>query len=214
MRKTIQNDEEKEPRARIQSESCALKFLDLSFNNVKPRAALCLAASIKRNEGLRSVNLDGNPVGRIGARSLMGALQGCGHDLALSLRQCDTTSEDKALFDADQPGGKYRLDMAVPYDRVVCLELVQIATLRDHAQFAELRHYAVGEALPLIDAEVKTGGREITLSRADAKGKEPTKSALTPSPTTFEGSPLGARVPFARVTLSPTVGTLDEVPAR
>ena len=38
--------------------------------------------------------------------------------------------------------------------------------------------------------------------------------ALTPSPMTSVASPLGARMPFASVTLSPTVGTLDEVPAR
>ena len=38
--------------------------------------------------------------------------------------------------------------------------------------------------------------------------------ALTPSPTTSVASPLGARVPLARVMLSPTDGTLGhEVPA-
>ena len=38
--------------------------------------------------------------------------------------------------------------------------------------------------------------------------------ALTPSPTTFEASPLALRVSLARMMRSPTVGTLGEVPAR
>ena len=101
----------------LQSDKCMLRVLDLSYNNVKPRAALCLAAALKRNEHLRFVNLDGNPVGRVGARSLMSSLQGCGHDLELTLKECDRELEDGALFNSEEPGGKYRLDMSVPYDK-------------------------------------------------------------------------------------------------
>ena len=94
---------------------------------------------------MNHLNLDGNPVGRTGARALMSALQTRGgSDLDLSLRQCDTSLEDPDLFDSDEPGGDYRLDLSKPYDRMVCVELVQIATLRDHATFDELRYYPSG----------------------------------------------------------------------
>ena len=163
----------------LQSDKCMLRVLDLSYNNVKPRAALCLAAALKRNEHLRFVNLDGNPVGRVGARSLMSSLQGCGHDLELTLKECDRELEDGALFNSEEPGGKYRLDMSVPYDKVVCMELIQVATLRDFSQFNELRHYPPGVKPPPINSEEKAG-REIILSRTDAKGKPLPGRMLTP----------------------------------
>ena len=44
-------------------ENRSLTELDLSYNAVKPSAALCLASALKANTSLRFLNLDGNPVG-------------------------------------------------------------------------------------------------------------------------------------------------------
>ena len=41
----------------------------------------------------------------------------------------DREVEDGTLFNSEEPGGKYRLDMSVPYDKVVGMELIQVATL-------------------------------------------------------------------------------------
>ena len=56
--------------------------------------------------------------------------------------------------------------MSVPYDKVVCMELIQVAALRDFSQFTELDTILpVSNHRPSIP---KKAGREI-LSRTDAK---------------------------------------------
>ena len=59
------------------------------------------------------------------------------------------------------------------------MELIQVATLRDFSQFNELRHYPPGVKPPPINSEEKAG-REIVLSRTDAKGKPLPGRMLTP----------------------------------
>ena len=58
------------------------------------------------------------------------------------------------------------------------MELIQVATLRDFSQFNELRHYLPGSNRAHQFEE--KAGREIILSRTDAKGKPLPGRMLTP----------------------------------
>ena len=127
-----------------------LRYLDLSFNAVAVNAAMVLSTMIKINGALVSLKLDGNPLGSRGAAALVAALQSRGaisetgierDPLHISLRQCDTTVAGPRLFDKEEPQGTYHLDLTKPFDRMIALELVNLATTRDHCAFTKITYF-------------------------------------------------------------------------
>lgn len=47
--------------------------------------------------------------------------------LLLGLEGCDCESDSPYLFDVDEPSGEYKLDMSLPYSRMVASELVAMS---------------------------------------------------------------------------------------
>lgn len=47
--------------------------------------------------------------------------------LLLGLEGCDCESDSPSLFDMDEPSGEYKLDMSLPYSRMVASELVALS---------------------------------------------------------------------------------------
>lgn len=47
--------------------------------------------------------------------------------LLLRLEGCDCESDSPHLFDVDEPSGEYKLDMSLPYSRMVASELVALS---------------------------------------------------------------------------------------
>ncbi|CAM9374928.1 unnamed protein product, partial [Discosporangium mesarthrocarpum] len=121
----------------------ALKSLDMSFNGVTPPSTMVIANACKANNTLTELNLDGNRLGRKGSVALMSAIRkrkvGFGPDgpsfLILSLSNCDVDSDTPDLFDPSQPTGEYRLDVSLPYSRMVVSELVERAETKTGYEF-------------------------------------------------------------------------------
>lgn len=172
----------------------SIEILDLSYNSVEPAAALVLATMLKVNDTLMCLKLDGNPIGKNGARALLSALQtrqrhsaqetsDSGHldnhvdrELRISIRQCESVRDGRVrYFDPKQPTGSYRLNLLIPFDRMVALELLWMASNRRDCGFNSLRYFSA-HAKELSTKEQPDGandplreelGREIKLHRAN-----------------------------------------------
>lgn len=87
----------------------ALTHLNLAFNNVTPAAVMVIANSLRRNETVDFLSMDGNKLGRRGAAALMGALRSGSRSkhVSISVAKCDSTSVDPSLFNPLEPQGMY-----------------------------------------------------------------------------------------------------------
>ncbi|CAN0352207.1 unnamed protein product, partial [Scytosiphon promiscuus] len=47
--------------------------------------------------------------------------------LLLGIQGCDCDSDSPSLFDADEPSGEYKLDMSLPYSRMVVSEILTLS---------------------------------------------------------------------------------------
>ena len=114
--------------------ACALVELDLNHCNISGAGAIVLAEGLKKNTMLRKLTLDGNNLMQSGARALVkssiasGAhTDKSGVDRIISMIECNLQSVDSTTFNKAEPAGKYRLDLADPYDKSTFRELLGIA---------------------------------------------------------------------------------------
>ncbi|CAM9221678.1 unnamed protein product, partial [Ectocarpus sp. 8 AP-2014] len=109
--------------------------LDLSYNGLTPAAAIVIASACKANTSLTSLTLSGNRLGRQGSAALLSAIrkrtsasQSRKVDpLILGLEGCDCESDSLNLFDVEEPSGEYKLDMSLPYSRMLASELLSLS---------------------------------------------------------------------------------------
>ena len=110
-----------------------IEQIDLSNNRIGEVGALQLASGIKNNGGsFMSLSLNNNSIGVRGGRAIMQTLQTSKNQkLEIHIEGCDLTKGDEknldTMFDRAKPNGKYRLDLADPYERSVALELKELA---------------------------------------------------------------------------------------
>lgn len=84
---------------------------------------------------MNKLQLDGNPIGRVGGRSAIFALKTVD---VVTLKGCNISSKTleemdegpTSIFDPSRPEGVYTLDLSDPYDRAVARELM-VAARRD-----------------------------------------------------------------------------------
>ena len=123
----------------LQGEACAISYLNLSHNRIKPTGALMLAEGVQRNSSLMELVLDGNPVDKEGYRALVLAclqedpsLEGSrtallvsdgelpdpsqakdvrSSKINVSLQGCHGGLISMSLFNPMEPSGDYDLDM-------------------------------------------------------------------------------------------------------
>lgn len=110
-----------------------LQVLDMSYNQITPKAAAVLQNGLVHNEKINTLVLDGNILGQIGARALVSAIQrasGEGRILRISFVNCDCEKESRGLFDASAPGGTYELDLSEPYGQMVAEECIYLLNYR------------------------------------------------------------------------------------
>eukprot|EP00752_Nemacystus_decipiens_P005020 g4560.t1 len=115
-----------------------LQSLDLSYNGLTPAATIVIASACKANTALSRLTLCGNRLGRQGSAALLSAIRkrtSAGKDrkvrpLLLGLEGCDCESDSPSLFDVDEPSGEYKLDMSLPYSRMVASELVALSATK------------------------------------------------------------------------------------
>ena len=106
-----------------------LKWLNLSYNPVSDVGATNLADGLKRNKTLETLNLNHILGGAKGARALIKSIEEMDGDVA---RNIQMEGMDHALkkfqeFNAQNPGGRYGLDLSIPYEREIALALVRMS---------------------------------------------------------------------------------------
>lgn len=94
-----------------------LAHLDLSYNSLSAKGAAVVADGLTTNITLQSLQVNFNPIGSDGARSLMRALrQELTVKRSIGIEGC--TMQGSVVFDPNNASGKYSLDLAQPYERV------------------------------------------------------------------------------------------------
>jgi len=60
--------------------------------------------------------------------------------LVVTMKGCDCDIEDPTLFNSMEPTGQYELELSDPYDRMIMIELLRLASLRAGCRFLSLAH--------------------------------------------------------------------------
>lgn len=115
----------------------SLRSLSINTNRIDSRAALVIEDSLEGHPSLRRLYLRNNPLGIMGLRSILRLLcRAESHLSRLDIEGCHGgKSGDEVVFNkgAQQafsftnPGGKYILDLSIPYDRSLCRMLYETA---------------------------------------------------------------------------------------
>ncbi|KAG1701881.1 hypothetical protein DVH05_010372 [Phytophthora capsici] len=123
-----------------------LQRLNMSQNNIPAQGALAIASALKVNSALPLSELDfgGNPLGNMGGRALLHAAAACAGSkkLSVSLEGCnfDASGDGDGSFDPGDPTGSYDLNMEIPYERAVALELLRVANTKQGCKFLSIVH--------------------------------------------------------------------------
>lgn len=156
------------------SENVTLKDLDVSFNAIKPKAALVLAGAFHTNHTLERLDVSGNPVGKRGGEALVTAVrrfQLPDRALMIHLANADLDVEDGGIvFNPTAPAGDYTLDMATPYARMVARELYRLATTHHGCTFARIVHHRDGAASREVHLKRRRDKRQAQVSQLESVG--------------------------------------------
>lgn len=123
-----------------------LQRLNMSHNNIPAQGALAIASALKINIALPLTELmfGGNPLGSMGGRALIHAAAACADKkkLSVSLEGCnfDASGDGDGSFDPADPTGSYDLNMEIPYERAVALELLRVANTKQGCKFLSIVH--------------------------------------------------------------------------
>ncbi|POM64571.1 Hypothetical protein PHPALM_19877 [Phytophthora palmivora] len=123
-----------------------LQHLNMSHNNIPAQGALAIASALKINSALplTEIALGGNPLGSMGGRALLHAAAACADSkkLSVSLEGCnfDASGDGDGSFDPADPTGSYDLNMEIPYERAVALELLRVANTKQGCKFLSIVH--------------------------------------------------------------------------
>ncbi|CAJ1405435.1 unnamed protein product [Effrenium voratum] len=130
----------------------ALRSLSVCTNRIDSRAALVIEDSLEGHPRLSRLYLRNNPLGIMGLRSILRLL--CREQSRLSrldIEGChggksgdEVVSETSQVFSFTNPGGKYVLDLTIPYDRSLCRMLYETAERfeLDHSKAFVNIHYS------------------------------------------------------------------------
>ncbi|EEY70342.1 uncharacterized protein PITG_05736 [Phytophthora infestans T30-4] len=123
-----------------------LQRLNMSHNNIPAQGAIAIASALKINNALplTELSLGGNPLGNMGGRALLHAAAACADSKKLSviLEGCnfDAASDGDVSFDPADPTGSYDLNLEIPYERAVALELLRVANTKQGCKFLSIAH--------------------------------------------------------------------------
>lgn len=118
-----------------------LEKLNLSNNNIPAHGAQAIASAMKLNTKLVYVNFDGNPLGQTGGRALLHAVAACTErQLSVSMEGCNFDLTDADAFNPSESTGTYDLNMEIPYERAIALELLRVANTKQGCKFMSIVH--------------------------------------------------------------------------
>ena len=157
-------------------ENQTLQELDLSHNVIEAKSAFCLAFGLRLNTSLRTLRLEGNPIGSLGVRYLIKAMNENRSGKLKELNVSDTEHVVKAKqhFDPANPEKLYTLDLESTYDKVVLellLDIDERVVLQSEGEL-QLRDCFVGAKLgnSAWTAPTERNKHGLWEPAADAKG--------------------------------------------
>ncbi|KAF0686324.1 Aste57867_21863 [Aphanomyces stellatus] len=122
-----------------------LQILDLSHNNIPCQAAFVIAQSLQVNDSMTTIILDGNPLGKLGCQSLLHAVAtSSNRSLAIPMNGCNFDLFDPNSFNPEEASGQYDLNLSIPYERSILLELVRCASTKTGCKFISMVHVLDG----------------------------------------------------------------------
>ncbi|OQR85469.1 hypothetical protein ACHHYP_11797 [Achlya hypogyna] len=140
-----------------------LQVLDLSHNNIPCEAAFVIAQALQVNDTIMNLVLDGNPLGKIGGQSLLHTVaNSSNHALSISMTGCNFDLFDPNTFNPDEATGTYDLNLSIPYERSIMLELVRCAETKTGCKFLSIVHVQdkVSRPMPFEVRDVVTSSAE------------------------------------------------------
>ncbi|DAZ98472.1 TPA: hypothetical protein N0F65_004909 [Lagenidium giganteum] len=115
--------------------------LNLSNNNIPAQAAMTLASALKLNSQLLKLNMDGNPLGSTGGKAILHAVAAVtDRQLSVTMESCNFDMTDADAFDPAEATGSYDLNMSIPYERAIALELLRVANTKQGCKFMSIVH--------------------------------------------------------------------------
>ena len=106
----------------------SLKHLLLASNGLDATACFTLSIGARENKSLKSLVLDGNPIGEQGGRIIMALVLSRGELLSVSANNCDLSIKcSHVVFNKKNPVGLYELNMDSHYGHAVAFELLDVA---------------------------------------------------------------------------------------
>ena len=129
--------------AAIGCASCSLIKLDLANNRINASAAVVLASGVQRNDSLRDLILDANPIGQEGSRAILAAVESATkrnmsvksfsianpdsyQPCKASMFNCNVALVSQSSFNPAEPSGIYTLPLEEPYNRVILQNLAML----------------------------------------------------------------------------------------
>ena len=132
--------------AAIGCASCSLIKLDLANNRINASAAVVLASGVQRNNSLRELILDSNPIGQEGSRAILAAIESASkrnmsvksanvdpdsyEPCKASMFNCNVGLISQSSFNPAEPSGFYTLPLEEPYNRVILQNLAMLQLQR------------------------------------------------------------------------------------
>jgi hypothetical protein len=120
----------------------SLQYLNISHNNIQPRAAfviLCGVRSCCERSSLHYLDISENPIGEVGGRAIMSlqlALGSGGESdssaIKIDMKGCSLRIRDSSCwFDSKKPPKDLKLTLSNYYHRAVCIELLRLVAGND-----------------------------------------------------------------------------------
>lgn len=116
-----------------------LLHLNIANNSISPSAAFAIATGILSCRSLKEVDMKNNPISEDGGRAIMMVAGLIAHETKIDIGGCTLHgTESSSWFNILKPrvgqdkkkknAEELNLDLPVPYDRAVCLQLLRIAS--------------------------------------------------------------------------------------
>jgi hypothetical protein len=136
-----------------------LTDINLTSNGITGKGGMAVGFMLHKNETLKKITLDRNPLGEAGGRAIFRACASGLNTAKLSIHGCSFVG-GASLFDPSLPslGNPYMLDLAEPYTTVVLSALKDIVKRQPGSKFEAAQYFAELEPDSRPKADGEDGG--------------------------------------------------------
>ena len=131
-----------------------LSHLNIANNSITPAAAFTIATGILSCRSLKEVDMSNNPIAEDGGRAIMMVAGLIAHETKIDIGGCTLHgNESSSWFNILKPrvgrdkrareAEQLHLDLPVPYDRAVCLQLLRVASTDEEFSPPALKYIPV-----------------------------------------------------------------------